>query len=119
MAWSAYRSAWGKNVGGANKPTEPPVVLQSGYRSLLWFQGGGSGKPLSHGDYAGPRSLLAFWMGGAAFHYIPGWIDKGEFAIAEGGEGIGKLARERHGYPINDEEIFEFLQAWTMWNDIE
>jgi hypothetical protein len=117
MAQPGYRSQLSKNVGGAERPVEGPLV-QAGYRSLLWFQGGGAARiSPNRGDYGGPRSMLAFWMGGAALHYIPDWKREDVWFRVTGAE--GRPFRERGRHPIDDEEILEFLQLWTAWNDIE
>lgn len=86
--------------------------MQSGYRSLLGFYVGGAGKSPSKGAYAGPRSMLAFWMGGAA---LPLAIVPPFPVRLEDG-----LAYRRHPRVIrDDQEIIDFLQTWTLWNDIE
>jgi hypothetical protein len=116
MAQPGYRSQWSKNVGGAEQPVEGPII-QKGYRSLSWFFGGGAARPPSRGDYAGPRSMLAFWMGGAAFRYDPNWKKEDEWFRVTGAE--GRPFRERGRYPIDDEEIEDFLKLWVVWQDIE
>lgn len=88
--------------------------MQGGYRSLLGFYVGGGGKPLSKGDYAGPRSMLAFWMGGAALGFmVP--VPPGPAIRLEDG-----LAYRRHPRVIrDDEEVLDFLRIWVTWDSIE
>lgn len=107
-----YRSQWARYVGGAAKPTMLPL-FRPGDRSPLFYWGGGATKPPSTGEYAGPRSMLAHWMGGAALNYRP----KPERELIVGGEGI-PFAKHR-GKPIDDDEIIEFLRLWVSWQDIE
>ena len=88
----------------------------SGDRSPLFYWGGGAAKPLSTGTYAGPRGLLAFWLGGANFRYalIPPIPPQPPISDVVSG---GLPARYKRR--IDDEEIFEFLQIWTLFNDNE
>ena len=114
MARGSFRSPWARNVGGAEKP-KPTQFIQGGDRSLLFFWGGGAAKPPVRGDYAGPRSMLAFWLGGAnlpPFHPLP--------AVSfEDGVSHARHHGPARRYPIDDEEVTEFLEWWTAWNDIE
>ena len=90
--------------------------MSAGYRSPLFYWGGGAAKVPNHGAYAGSRSMLAFWMGGAAFHYIPPYYSPQEPA----GPGGLSLKRRSQDRPfIDDDEVFEFLRLWVEWNDIE
>ena len=115
MSQPAYRSPWGKHVGGASQRIQIPVG-RAGYRSLLWFAGGGADKPLPIGEYAGPRSLLAFWMGGAALNYKP----KPPYEPIIGPDGPGYARHHERGRPLADDtEVEEFLRLWVVWNDIE
>ena len=86
--------------------------MQNGDRSPLFYWGGGAAKPLSTGTYAGPVSLLAFWLGGANWHYVP----SRERELIVGGEGV---PFQRRGRPIDDEEVLDFIRLWVAWNDIE
>ena len=99
--------------------------MNSGDRSPLFYWGGGAAKRPNHGDYGAPRSLLAFWMGGAAFHYlppppappyIPGDLTGG---IPHGKHHRKGERKAQELYLIDDEEIIEWLRTWTIWNDIE
>lgn len=90
--------------------------MSAGYRSLLWFAGGGGGKPESIGEFAGPRSMLAFWLGGAALNYKP----KPPYEPIIGPDGPGFAKHHGRQRPIvDDDEILEFLRIWTLWNDVE
>ena len=61
-----------------------------------------------------PRSMLAFWMGGAnLWHSVP----SRERELIIGGEGVPFHKRGR--YPVDDEEILEFLRLWVIWNDVD
>ena len=121
------RSPWAKYVGGTATPYES-VPHRPAYRGLLWYAGGGGTKPPQRADYAGPRSMLAFWIGGANWHYrpeppappappyIPGDLTGG---IPHGKHHGKKGEREaRELYLIDDEEVLEWLRTWTIWNDI-
>jgi hypothetical protein len=56
--------------------------------------------------------MLAYWMGGACgYTFVP--PIPGPVFLPSEGIGVGKR------YPIDDEEILEFLELWTTWNDIE
>ena len=57
--------------------------------------------------------MLGFWLGGICGYTYVAPIPGPVFPPAEG-VGIG-----RKRYPIDDEEILEFLELWTVWNDIE
>lgn len=109
---TGHRSQWARNVGGGAKP-EPVALIQGGDRSALFFWGGGAAKPPSRGVPSGPRSMLAFWMGGAAWHYVPS--RERELIVGEGGLPFHKPGR----YPIDDEEVLDFIRLWVAWNDIE
>ena len=71
----------------------------------------------------GYRSMLAYWLGGAcSYPLLPvppepipvPPLPAPPALVAEG------LPFAKHGrYPIDDEEIFEFLQIWSLWNDVE
>ena len=88
----------------------------SGDRSPLFYWGGGAAKPLSTGTYAGPRSLLAFWMGGAALNYKP----KPFYEFIVGPDGPAFAKHHEGGRPIvDDTEIIEFLEVWSVWQDVE
>jgi hypothetical protein len=92
--------------------------MQAGNKSLVGFWTGGAAKPLSTGTYAGPVSLLAFWIGGANFHFVPTPIIPPSPPISDVVSGGLPYARH-HGRPIDDNEILEFLEIWTTWNDNE
>jgi hypothetical protein len=58
--------------------------------------------------------MLGFWLGGiCGYTFVP--VPAKVPAIVSREEGISAGRR----YPIDDEEILEFLQAWTIWNDVE
>jgi hypothetical protein len=66
--------------------------------------------------------MLAFWLGGAcSYPYIVPPIPEPvplppspPALVAEG------LPFAKHGrYPIDDEEVLDFLRIWVSWNDIE
>lgn len=62
--------------------------------------------------------MLAFWLGGACGYPFVPIVPPGvlpEVPAIVSREGIGAGRR----YPIDDAEILEFLQLWTVWNDIE
>jgi hypothetical protein len=110
------RSPWAKQIGGAGKP-EPTVFIQCGDRSPLFYWGGGAAKPPMHGDYAGPRSMLAFWIGGANFHYLPS--PEPPYYPSDTTGGIPYRKHQREHVRRDDEEIIEFLRIWVTWNDVE
>jgi hypothetical protein len=85
-------------------------MAQGGYRSGLGYWLGGGGAPPFHG---GVRSLLAFWLGGACgYPFIPQPIP------VSGPDLTGGLAAARR-HPIDDPEVIEFLEWWTLFNDVE
>ena len=89
--------------------------MAAGYRSPAAFWLGGAAAPPRAPGY---RSLLAFWMGGACgWSYIPvpiPPIPPLPILVPEEG-GLAFAGRRR----IDDEEVEEFLQIWTVWNDNE
>ena len=77
----------------------------------FFFWGGGAARPPSTGTYAGPRSLLAFWMGGANWHHVP----RLPYDPIIGPDGPSFLKHHERGHPIwIDEELLEFLRMWTL-----
>ena len=73
--------------------------------------------------------MLAFWMGGACFHYIepPPIPYTPETPEDITGAGVpaarhqrGERDRIDHGERvIDDDEILEFLRLWVLFNDTE
>ena len=112
----AYRSPWAKDVGGAALPSAVPQRVPA-FRSFLWYFGGGGAKPVLPPSYAGPRSLLAFWIGGAALNYDPNWRPTPPpFELVTSKEGGLPFGRRPF---IDDDEVNEFLRLWVAWNDVE
>ena len=120
MATAGFRSLAVFPVGVSSSVELP--AFRAGDRSPLFYWGGGAAKPPSVGEYAGPRSLLAFWIGGAHFHYVPPeppYLPPPYEPII-GSDGPSFLKHHERRRPVNDDaEILEFLQVWTLWNDVE
>ena len=111
---TGHRSQWARNLGGGAKP-KPSDIHPRGDRSALFFyRGGGAAKPPSRGVPAGRVACsLSGWVGrtGTLFLHVSG-----------SSLSAGKACRyfhKRGRYPIDDAEILEFLQLWTIWNDVE
>ena len=84
--------------------------MQGGYRSPLGYWVGGAGAPPARGSV---RSLLAFWMGGAyGYGFVPAPLPVPVPGPVEG------VAFGKRPF-IDDDEVMEFLQWWTLWNSIE
>jgi hypothetical protein len=93
--------------------------MSYGFRSVLAFFAGGGCKPKSIGQYAGPRSMLAYWLGGANFHYIPPPPIPPYIPVSDLTGGLPHDKRRLPGIIRDDGEILEFLQIWVPWQDIE
>jgi hypothetical protein len=66
--------------------------------------------------------MLAYWLGGAcSYPFVPVPIPPEPIPVLPplDVEGLGKRQRGGRRYPIDDTEILEFLELWTVWNDIE
>jgi len=64
--------------------------------------------------------MLAHWMGGAAWHFVPKPdIVPVPYVPSDLTGGI-PFAKHHGGRPfIDDDEVMEFLRVWVAWNDIE
>jgi hypothetical protein len=93
--------------------------MTAGFRSVLTFFVGGGCKPLSTGTYAGPRSILAYWLGGGNWHYLPTPPIPPFVPASDLTGGLPHGRRHPGRYPIDDEEIVEFIEWWTGWSGEE
>jgi hypothetical protein len=111
---AGYKSNAVRWIGGA---AAKPLVVEGGYRSMqCWWLGGActSGEPPEPPLFRGGYQLLAFWMGGGhGYRYFtPSYYPTTPLS--------GPGFTTKGARPFNDdEEIFEFLKIWVVWNDIE
>ena len=101
-------------IGGA---AAKPLVVEAGTRSDAVLVAGRrvhSGEPPLPPLFRGGYQLLAFWMGGGhGYRYFtPSYYPTTPLS--------GPGFTTKGARPFNDdEEIFEFLKIWVVWNDIE
>jgi hypothetical protein len=67
--------------------------------------------------------MLAYWLGGGNFHYIPRPPEPPIPPFVPASDlTSGGLPHAKHHKPrviLDDEEILDFIRIWTLWNDNE